>query len=181
MRWNGILSVGLLLLSCLAARAEDGAESTPLKNENEQLRRERDALEFRLRILQEQLDEVRRKLPDELKLTRGEQPRGKFFPEIPTPPVAVKPKAVRGKITALSADLRLMQVSVGQDAGVKEGQVLDVFRLTTEKGKIVPLYLGTLRLTRVDPQTALGNYERVPGLDRMPKVGDEVANELTVK
>ena len=59
MQRNGILSVGLLLLSCLTVRAQD-QPVLDLKAENELLRRERDAFESRVRIMQEQLDEARR-------------------------------------------------------------------------------------------------------------------------
>lgn len=198
MHRNGILSVGLILLACLAVRAEDSPSPVSLKAENEQLRRERDTIESRLRIVQDQLDEARKanaaarleiellefrnkKLQDELKQARTEQPPIKVLPDVVPPANAVKSKVVRGRITSISADFRLLQISVGIEAGVKDGQVLDVYRVSTEMGKQIPLYLGTVRVMRADPQAALGQFERVPGLDRIPKVGDEVSNELTVK
>ncbi len=180
---KGILSMGLLLLSCLAARSAEDPALASLKSEIEQLRRERDALESRLRIVQDQLEEARQLAAgsrDGLRQVKGEPPITRVSFDAPVP-AAVKPKSVRGKITAIAADHRLMQISIGLDAGVKEGQVLDVFRLASERGKIIPLYLGSLRVTRVDPRTAFGSFERVPGIDRAPKVGDEVANDLSMK
>jgi hypothetical protein len=195
MQRNGILSVGLVFLSCLSARAQDGP-SLDLKAENEMLRRERDTFESRLRMIQDQLDDARRsataarleieglefhckKLQDELKQVKGDQLSRILQKVVPTP-VGPKPNAIRGKITAMSTNLRTMQISLGLDAGLKEGQMLDVFRLASEEEK-GPLYLGTIRLTRVDPHAALGYYERVPSLDRAPKIGDDVSNELIVK
>lgn len=195
---NGILSVGFMLLACLTVRAEDNPALESLKAENEQLRRERDTLQSRLRIVQDQLDESRKsntaarleiellefrckKLQDEMKQAKTEQPPIRVLPEADPPADVAKSKVVRGRITSISTDFRLMQISVGIEAGVKDGQVLDVYRVSTEKGKQIPLYLGTVRVMRADPQAALGHFERVPGLDRVPKVGDEVSNELTVK
>jgi hypothetical protein len=195
MQRNGILSVGLLLLSCLTVRAQD-QPVLDLKAENELLRRERDAFESRLRIMQEQLDEARRaasaarleidgletqcrKLQDELKRSKGQQPT-RIVPDVAAPTDGPKSQAVRGKVTALSANLRTMQISMGQDAALKVGQVLDVFRLASDEGS-PPLYLGVIRLTRVDPHAAVGQYERAPLLDRAPRIGDDVSNELNVK
>jgi hypothetical protein len=195
MHWNGILSMGLVLLSCLTARAQD-VPLLDLKAENELLRRERDLFETRLRSMQDHLDEARRsataarleveglefqckKLQDELKQCKGDQLSRILQKVVPAAEVP-KSNAVRGKITAMSANLLTMQISMGQDAGLKEGQVLDVFRMASELDR-GPLYLGTIRLTRVDPHAALGHYERVPSLDRAPKVGDDVSNELIVK
>lgn len=195
MNRNGILSVGLLLLSCLTVRAQD-PPVPDLKAENDLLRRERNACESRLRIMQEQLDEARRaasaarleidvlemqcrKLQSELTQLKGRQP-ARYVPDAAPVTDVPKGKAVRGKVTALSANLRTMQISIGQDAALKAGQVLDVFRLGTNDGS-PPLYLGTIRLTRVDPHAAVGQYERVPTLDRSPRIGDEVSDELNVK
>jgi hypothetical protein len=193
MRRNGFLSAGLLVLACLPGMADDDPPALAvLRSENEILRRERDALEARLRMAQDQLDEARRsnttarfeiealelrckKLQEELKQSRTTFPLTRLFPEVAP---SGKGDVVRGSISALSADLRLVQISIGEDAGVKVGQLLDVFRLSTEKERIVPLYLGTLRITRVESQAALGQYERVPSLDRAPRIGDRVSNEL---
>jgi hypothetical protein len=194
MQRNGILSVGLLLLTCLTVRAQD-QPVLDLKAENELLRRERETFESRLRIMQEQLDEARRsasaarleidvlelhckRLQEELKGYKGQQ-LNKIVDNV-VPLDGRNGNAIRGRITAMSANLRTMQISIGEDAGLKDGQVLDVFRMRSDNANR-PLYLGIIRITKVDLHSAVGQYERVPTLDRAPKVGDEVSNELIVK
>ena len=203
MRWKGIQCLGLLFLSCLSARADEATDLSSLKTENELLRRERDALDARLRITQDQLEEARKsavaarlevegldfrlkKLQDDFKLLKSTLPPLNQLPVATSIPAKTgrdpaKQETARGKITEIAVDGRLMQISIGLEAGLKNGQALDVYRLGTDKGKLVPLYLGTIRLTRVDPLASIGQYERVPGLDRNPRIGDEVSNELIVK
>lgn len=193
MLWNGFLSVASLVMGFIPGKAQEEPPALAvLRSENEILRRERDSLEARLRMVQDQLDEARRsntaarfevealelrckKLQEELKQPRTSFSLNRLFPEMP---LGGNGNVVRGSINAISADLRLMQISVGEDAGVKVGQLLDVFRIGTDKGQLAPLYLGTLRITRVEAQAALGQYERVPTVDRAPRIGDRVSNEL---
>lgn len=206
MRREGILC--LVLLTGTAVRAEVPVpEPVELKAELSQLRQERDALEARIRALGDQLTEARavalsartqaeslelrcRQLQEDLKLARAGRPEA--IPpaaklvnerELPPPRPTGRPAVARGKITAVGRDGRLMQVSVGQDAGLKAGQVIEVFRLggADSKPRVPPIYLGTLKLVRVDPQFALGEFQGFPGLDRRPRAGDDVASELSAR
>lgn len=186
-------------------------EPAALKAEIEQLRRERDTLEAQVQTLQGKLEEARaavisakiqsdtferrcRQLQDELKLIKAEKPAGiapvsqkQESPVQAIAPPGSKPNAketrARGKVSGVGGGGGLAQISIGSDSGIKEGQTMEVFRLGTTNGKdkVNPIYLGTLKLIRVDPQAALGQFKAVPGLDRRVKIGDEVASELFVK
>jgi hypothetical protein len=204
------LLAALVVWPSLTPAGENEVDAGAMRAEIEQLRRERSTLESRVLMLQSQLDEVRssammtknqadvlekrcRVLQNELKLVKAEKPAAdnsavkKFDPPVQMlPPSSMqppKPSTAHGRISAIGNDGVLIQISIGSDAGIKEGQMLEVFRLGSASGKerIGPLYLGTLKLIRVDPQASLGHFKSVPGLDRRPKIGDEVANELFVK
>jgi hypothetical protein len=206
MRREGTLLVlAALLAAAPAARAEVPIpEPVEIKAELELLRRERDQLEERVRVLQDELQQTRaeavtsralaetlefrcRQLQEAIKQPR--EPRVVVLPPAdltktdPAGPEKPRPAApgaaARGKITAVGTGSRLVQINIGGDDGVREGQVLEVFRLGT--GKERPLYLGTLRLVRVDPRASLGQFQGVPGQEKPPRAGDEVASELSVK
>jgi hypothetical protein len=192
-----------LLVAVLAAPPTARGDGPPLdaaalRFENEQLRKEAAAQEARLQRLQHDLDDARasmiqakfqvdalehrcKKLHEELLQLRSgkglDQPAdlgpAKVEPQRGKPPVL-------GKITEIGKDGRLLQISLGLEAGVKQGQVLEVFRLATRPTQR-SLYLGTLTLIRVDPQAALGQFKSVGGLEYRPVVGDDVSSELSVK
>ena len=205
MRWQRIIHFGLLsaLLAgpALLHGQEPPQDADSLKLENQDLRKERSALEARVRQLQHELDGVRtamvqaqaeldaserrcRKLQDELIQIRTvkavDQPADDTSATGGRPAIGKpKPGPAHGKITAVGKDGRLVQISIGADAGIKEGQALEVYRQA--KGAQRPLYLGAMTLIRVDPEAALGEFKSVSGLDYRPGVGDEVATELVVK
>jgi hypothetical protein len=93
-------------------------------------------------------------------------------------PVKKLSPGVVGKVTEVGRDGKLVQISIGLDAGLAEGQTLEVFRTGADQR---PRYLGTLRLTRVDPKIAIGNFQGAGGTDVRLVVGDSVANELVPK
>jgi hypothetical protein len=197
MIFAGLLSIALTG-SALAQPMPTAAE---LKADNDRLRKENQALEALTQRLRMELDDARaaavqakiqadafemrvKKLQDELTLfkanrqapvTTREDPKGEL-----TSRTKPKPALIQGKITAIGKDGRMLQVSVGSDSGVREGQSLEVFRLPTVTGQ-KPLYMGTISLTRVDPQASLGEFKPVSGEITRPKLGDEVANEFIVK
>jgi len=219
MNWK--LSINVALMSALLAgvgTAHGGDKDTEpvfLKAEIEQLRKERDALQASVLLLQEKLEQARsaeqsgktqvellerrcKQLQFELTLAKGDKevPRApaespKFEPPVVAlPPATTKPPAPaaspnpRGKITAISSDGVLMQISIGSESGIKEGQTLEVFRLGADNGaqRTGPAYLGTLKLTRVDPKSSLGQFKGATGsIERRVKVGDEVASDLFIK
>lgn len=199
----GVLSV-LLTVPALA-HGQDGRprDAESLKVEIMDLRRELSAQAERMRELQRELDATRatvvraqieveaserrcRELRDELTLLRTGKAADR--PPVPNEPATepttnekAPPVAARGKVTAVGRDGRLVQVSIGVDAGVKEGQALEVYRIATAGGKDQSVYLGVVTLSRVDPQAALGEFKSVTGINYRPRVGDDVSAELKAK
>ena len=217
MRRKGFPLLLLLFVSLCAppriqAEGKDGIPES-VKAEIEQLRRERDTLEARIRSLEAQIEEMRvavinakmqldladlrcKQYREELKLVRAEKSIEKLasgenrkddapirlIPPFVKKPVPAKSTVAQGKVTAIGTNGSLLQLSVGSESGVEAGQVLDVYRLGSTNGKqrILPVYLGTVTLQRVNSQESLGRYKGVPGLERRIKVGDEVASELII-
>ena len=81
------------------------------------------------------------------------------------------PGNIEGKITY--ARNGLLQISVGSDAGVAKGAVLDVFRLDLKDPK-ASRYYGTLRITDTESKKAVGKFIPFPGMKDRPAVGDTV-------
>jgi hypothetical protein len=84
------------------------------------------------------------------------------------------PDNIRGTITTFKGDLAL--ISIGIDAGLTNGAVLDVWR--SEGGG---QYLGTLTVERVWPKQAVAQFKSANGRalsklrpEELPKVGDSV-------
>jgi hypothetical protein len=180
-------------------------EPVELKAEIELLRHEREALEIRVRALTEQLGEARaeatsartqaealelrcRQLQEQLRTYHQGHHEG-LQPVVVAPvqretlpaPRVTRSTVARGKVTSVGREGRLVQVSLGSEAGVHEGQTIEVFRLNDAARHGIPVYLGTLKLVRVDGQESLGEFHGFPGLDRRPRVGDDVASELSAR
>lgn len=190
MRRQGIVAIVLVW----AAAPVCAQDSETLQQENASLRRQLREMEARNRQLQVDLDEARaavvqaklqadafehrcKRLQDVLATLRNPKAdNGIANTDIPSA-TKIKSTIAQGKITAIGKDGRLLQISLGFEAGVKEGQTLEVFRLGNQR----PLYLGTVTLTRVDPQVSLGQFKNLPGVEQRPALGDEVASELIVK
>jgi hypothetical protein len=206
MRREGFLGIlCVALVTPLVGVAEVPApEPVELKAENELLRREREALEAKVRALTEQLAEARaeatsartqaealelrcRQLQEQLRTHEG-HPEG-LQPVVVAPvqreilpiPRVTRATVARGKVTAIGREGRLVQVSIGSEAGLHEGQAIEVFRLSDRARHGVPVYLGTLKLVRVDAQESLGEFQGFQGLDRRPRIGDDVASELSAR
>jgi hypothetical protein len=101
-------------------------------------------------------------------------PQGKLPPNAVTLGEFLKSKAavaskaeVHGKVTGVQKDL--VGLSIGSDAGVKKGDVLEVYRLGDN-----PRYLGKVKVTEVKAKSALS--EVVGKLTEAIKIGDEVGN-----
>ncbi|MCE9532509.1 MAG: hypothetical protein K8T89_15520 [Planctomycetes bacterium] len=202
MNREGILKLsllGVLLATPLPARAQENAPSAAdLKAQNELLRRERELLEVRVRILTDQVEQLRtalansqnqaRSIEEQHRKVLGELPRLRPIQQVDgklneiasrTESERKTPERLPGTVTAVGNEGRLLQTSLGTDAGLKVGQVLEVFR--TGSGNQKPLYLGTLTLVRVDAQASLGQFKSVVGQNERARVGDEVAKDLTGK
>lgn len=79
---------------------------------------------------------------------------------------------LRGTVTRVDGDL--ITISLGADAGLAKGAVLDVARFTATPAK----FLGKVRIQLVDPKTAVGLFEPASGGKatgvNLPKIGDNV-------
>ena len=79
---------------------------------------------------------------------------------------------LRGTVTRVDGDL--ITISLGADAGLAKGAVLDVARFTATPAK----FLGKVRIQLVDPKTAVGLFESAGGGKatgvNLPKIGDNV-------
>lgn len=80
---------------------------------------------------------------------------------------------VKGKIDRVDpTDRTLVQISLGSDQGLKQGQTLEVYRLGPD-----PQYIGTIRLVDVKEHVAVGKL--TPNSRRIPlQAGDIVASSL---
>ena len=91
------------------------------------------------------------------------------------PKVRPLPENVRGTVTQVDGDL--VTLSIGLDAGLTPGAVLDITRLTPE-----PKYLGKVRVTNtITPKQAVAQFQSASGLsvsqlriDQRPTSGDYV-------
>jgi hypothetical protein len=93
-------------------------------------------------------------------------------PDQPNPPAAY----VRGKVTKVDAeDPDLLVINIGTDNGVRDGQTLDVYRLSPE-----PQYIGMLRIRSADHHQSVAHMvrSRIGGARREVRVGDEVASSI---
>jgi hypothetical protein len=86
---------------------------------------------------------------------------------IKTPP----PEDVQGEVEEVGVD-GLISISIGSDAGLLRGHVLNVFRLTPK-----PSYLGEIRIIDVTPHKAVGKLLN-PEYRKIIKKGDLVANRI---
>jgi len=194
-----LISLCTLCLLWSAGRADENAI---LKRDVETMRRQLQQMEAEHQALKAELDEARaalvqsklqadafehrcKKLQDDLNLFRSGR-FGDIQPAINAPrgDLAIRRKPanepVHGKVTGIGKDGRLLQISLGFEHGVKDGQTLEVYRLPG-KGSLKPIYLGTLTINRVDPQTALGQFSAVEGVNYRPAIGDDVASEFIIK
>jgi hypothetical protein len=86
------------------------------------------------------------------------------------------PAYVKGVVETVSRDdATVGQISIGSDAGLKEDQTLEVYRVRPR-----PEYVGTMRLKDVKHHTALGQLIRPFGMGQGAtlKQGDEVASKI---
>jgi hypothetical protein len=83
------------------------------------------------------------------------------------------PRTVSGLVVQVSQQ-KLVEIDLGSDDGLKQGQVLDVFRLgeTVDSAR----YLGKIQLTSVNKATALGKI--LPGAQGKIHEADHVATRI---
>jgi chromosome segregation ATPase len=112
------------------------------------------------------------------KLARAESPtsgngRATRDPNAKNPPAVF----VKGVVTKVLKDRGLVEVSIGSDDGVNEGNTLEVYRL-----KPKPEYLGTIKILEAFEHKAVGRIIRTAGVRRSPIVkNDEVASKILAR
>jgi hypothetical protein len=79
-----------------------------------------------------------------------------------------RPEAVEGLVTEVNNNL--LKLSIGADAGLSRGVVLDVLRLTSKDGR-PPAMLGTVRVVEVTPTVSVAEVVKV---SEAVRVGDVV-------
>jgi hypothetical protein len=91
----------------------------------------------------------------------------------PPPPPA--PKNIRAEVTAVG-QTGLAQISVGADSGLQVGNELFIVRFDL-KDTTNSQFVGVIRLSRVDPKAAVGQFEPSNSRERI-KIGDQVLSSL---
>jgi hypothetical protein len=153
-------------------------ERVELVIRREQAERERQGAQNEAKLARQIADDLTRRVEDltaqnqELRARGGTPSPGLPGPTGRQAPVA--PENVRGTVTAAEGDR--VEISIGLDAGLGIGTVLDVYRLTGG-GR----HLGTLVVTDVRAKSAVGTFQSASGRpvnrllpEQRPQVGDTV-------
>jgi hypothetical protein len=121
-----------------------------------------------------QLEKQIRRLEDELQRMRTRVQLPDAVPPIlrdnfPT-------ERIEGRIVQVDRESGLIKLSVGEDAGLKKGHHLHIFRLDPkpEKSK----YLGTLEILNVRASEAVARLNKKLAGDLVIQVGDRVVSQL---
>ena len=83
------------------------------------------------------------------------------------------PPDVEGKVLKVDRDGKLVQLSIGQDDGIRVGHVMEVWR-TTPDAK----YVGQIRITAAEASTAIGSP--ISGTGVPIRVSDNVGSKIPV-
>jgi hypothetical protein len=86
-------------------------------------------------------------------------------------------KPGEGEVRTVDSKSGLVQLSIGSDVGLKEGQIVHVFRLADKPAEAK--YLGTLRILQVQGTDAVAEPLKGRGITESPRPGDRVAVQLT--
>jgi cell division protein FtsB len=153
-------------------------ERVELVIRREQAERDRQGAQNEAKLARQIADDLARQvdnlvaLNQELRASGGTTARG--LPGTPGRQAPRAPENVRGTVTAVEGDQ--VEISIGLDAGVGIGTVLDVYRLTGG-GR----HLGTLVVTDVRAKSAVGTFQSASGRpvnrllpEQRPQVNDTV-------
>lgn len=99
----------------------------------------------RIRQLEGYIVKTRGSVPEEAELKTGQ--------DVPPPP------NVEGIVTKVDKNGKFLQISLGEDDGIRKGQVLEVWRTKPE-----PKYLGRIQVNLTDPTTAVAKPLSISGL-----------------
>lgn len=116
-----------------------------VKNDLDLSKSRSDQLYNQLKDLQAYVTRFKGSLPDEAELRTGQ--------DVPPPPT------VEGIVTKVDKSGKYIQISLGEDDGIKKGQILEVWRTKPE-----PKYLGRIRIDLAEPSLAVAKPVAVTGL-----------------
>lgn len=150
-------------------------EAQALRKKFEQLQDERqkavaeaEALRAKLVTVQTEADLLRRRsqaLAERIaELERADRPIAQVNPG------AKPPADLHGTVMAVSNGL--VVINLGADAGLVQGQKLEVVRIGKPEKSV---YLGAITIVRLEPKQAVGRFE---GRQEKPKPGDEVFSRI---
>jgi hypothetical protein len=141
----------------IAQRSEQDSKNFALS-----MKLESDAFKNRNETLEQQMQQLQSTLQD-LKLGRTGLGSAQIIPV---------PAGLRGSVTAVSGEL--ITISLGADAGLMKGAIVDLGRGDQ--------YLGQVRISDLEPKRAVGTFTPVgggrPNVNNLPKVGDNVGKFL---
>lgn len=153
-----------------ALLSEAVKKNTDLAKDNKELAEKKVEFEIKTQSLKERNEQlvlqVQNLLKEAERIRLGEAARSQRL--VRNPP----PEDIKGRIKAADPQSGLVTINLGSDSGLSKGNTLEVYRLAPK-----PTYLGTLRITDVRPNEAVG---RLDGQQRRStlQVGDEVASEI---
>ncbi len=153
-----------------ALLAEAVKKNTDLAKDNKELAEKKVEFEIKNQTLKERNEQlvlqVQTLLKEAERMRLGEAARTQKL--VRNPP----PEDIKGRIKAADPQSGLVTINLGSDSGLSKGNTLEVYRLAPK-----PTYLGTLRITDVRPNEAVGRLDSLGR--RVPlQVGDEVASEI---
>ncbi|HEY2784174.1 MAG TPA: hypothetical protein VGJ05_04290 [Fimbriiglobus sp.] len=140
--------------NALTAQKNAEANALSIKLEADGIKKQNERYQNQLITQADQLRDLR---------TGGNRPGGAR--------VVPVPESIRGTVDRVNGEY--VSISVGADADVREGAVLDVVRYGDK-----PMYLGSLTITEVQPKKSVGLFQSKDGPtakgDALPKSGDTV-------
>ncbi len=119
------------------------------------------ALQFRLKGMQEQMQQMVMDFERERRSTPG-APGGRPL------------QNVEGLVNRTDGD-RFVTITIGSDAGIAKGHTLEVFRLTPNVRD--SKYLGTVKILEVRPHESVGEVDRTAA--GKVRIGDRVGTSIT--
>jgi hypothetical protein len=143
------------------------------KNGEQAAKNEAETASARARGLLEQIKEKEAVIA---RLSRKDEGIGKITASVRDPNYKNPPTVyMKGQITAVDKDGKLVTISVGSDQGLKKDQTLEVFRTSPE-----PKYLGRIVIVDADFREAIGRLLPQPGMQAPVTLlpGDRVATDL---
>jgi hypothetical protein len=157
----------------LTAVKERDASITQLVTDNKKEREDRVTAEIQMRTALLQSQKMEERLRDAMKeLAKRSQPAATVTAaksNAPNPPQ----ESIEGLVAEVD-NTGLMEITIGSDAGLREGHTLDLYRIAAIPAQ--SQYLGMVRIRRVWPNKAVA--EPVGRLAAPPQRGDQVSSRI---